>query len=324
LRDQNQQVRGYLPYASFDVPLVLRLGFRRRPSVVVVETPPTTGAAVRLVQTIRRGPPYVYYAADVVSLAAEGIGTAPHVVSLLRHVESRILRNAARVLTVSESMQAEVVALGVDPARVVQVGHGVDTSVFTPDPSSTSATPVAVYAGTMSEIHGATIFLEAFDRIRTRHPQARVFFVGWGTDRVRIASRARDFAGQVEVLPPRSPAELAPLLRKAWVGLASLDPSQGYTKAHPTKIYSSLASGTPVLLAGEGPAISEIRSNRLGWAVPWDVAATAEALDEALREAPSAAFRMRLANWTSDGHSMDRVAACAASAILEVVEFSRR
>ena len=44
LRDRNGYVRGYLPYLSFDLPLILRLLFARRPSVVVVEPPPTTGA----------------------------------------------------------------------------------------------------------------------------------------------------------------------------------------------------------------------------------------------------------------------------------------
>src|SRR5699024_11005696 len=69
LRDATGYVRGYLPYLSFDVPLLWRLLRTRRPDVVLVEPPPTTGAVVRAVCTVRRLP-YVYYAADVWSDAS--------------------------------------------------------------------------------------------------------------------------------------------------------------------------------------------------------------------------------------------------------------
>src|SRR5690606_39527813 len=63
LRDSSGYVRGYLPYLSFDVPAALRLLTVRRPDVVVVEPPPTTGVVVRLVCALRRVP-YVYYRSE--------------------------------------------------------------------------------------------------------------------------------------------------------------------------------------------------------------------------------------------------------------------
>src|SRR5699024_7919711 len=78
LRDGSGYVRGYLPYLSFDLPLVWRLLRTRRPAVVVAEPPPTTGVVVRLVCALR-GIPYVYYAADVWSDASASTG-APGVV----------------------------------------------------------------------------------------------------------------------------------------------------------------------------------------------------------------------------------------------------
>nr|BFF10644.1 hypothetical protein GCM10025699_19470 [Microbacterium flavescens] len=63
LRDRGGNVRGYIQYASFDAPLLLRLLFRRW-NVAVAESPPTTGLVVAIAAFLRRRR-FVYYAADV-------------------------------------------------------------------------------------------------------------------------------------------------------------------------------------------------------------------------------------------------------------------
>ena len=83
LRDRDGYVRGYLPYLSFDVPLAFRLLFARRPDVVFVEPPPTTGAVVRAICALRRVP-YVYDAADVWSDAANMATGSSLVITVLR------------------------------------------------------------------------------------------------------------------------------------------------------------------------------------------------------------------------------------------------
>ena len=73
LRDRSGSVRGYLQYASFDVPLAFRLLLRRM-DAVVCEPPPSTGVVVAAVCALRRVP-FFYYAADIWSdaLVAAGI-----------------------------------------------------------------------------------------------------------------------------------------------------------------------------------------------------------------------------------------------------------
>lgn len=107
LRDSSGYVRGYLPYLSFDVPAALRLLTVRRPDVVVVEPPPTTGVVVRLVCALRRVP-YVYYAADVWSDAARSTGSPRVVSALLARLEGWALRGARGVVAVSEGVARRV------------------------------------------------------------------------------------------------------------------------------------------------------------------------------------------------------------------------
>src|SRR5699024_3887871 len=127
LRDAAGYVRGYLPYLSFDLPLLWRLLRTRRPEVVLVEPPPTTAAVVRLVCTLRRIP-YVYYAADIWSDASAATGAPRAVVHVVRMLERFALAGASGVLSVNDGVTGRAAELGA--TAISTVGNGVDTSVF--------------------------------------------------------------------------------------------------------------------------------------------------------------------------------------------------
>jgi glycosyltransferase involved in cell wall biosynthesis len=318
LRDAGGNVRGYVQFASYDGPLLLRLLSRRRPDVVVVEPPPTTGSIVRLVCALRRVP-YVYYAGDVSSTAAAGIGVAPLLVRILRRVERFAMGGAATVLAVSDGVADEVRRLTEGRVPTVVVGTGVDTEVFSPTGEVDDDPPTLVYAGTMSEIHGAHVFVEAFLDVADEHPTARLLMFGQGTEEPALRGIAAgvsphrvDFRG---VVP--GPV-VARALTSARAGLASLRPDVGYDYAFPTKMFAATATGTPVVYAGPGPGAELVSENRLGWAVPWDRVAVADALRQALATAPSQAERSRLVGWTRAEAGQSIVARRAAQAVLAV------
>lgn len=332
LRDAAGRVRGYLPYASFDLPLSLRLVCTPRPDALVVEPPPTTGAVVRVVAALR-GVPYTYYAADVLSVAAAGVGTSGPVLAAVRALEGFALRGAAAVLTPSAGMAEQLVALGAHPDRVVVVGTGTDTDVFTPAPAAAPAagrvdhdaphgappdgTPLVVYAGTMSEVHGTEVLVRAFARAARRVPGAHLALVGDGTEHAALSALARALApGRVTVTGQVPVAEVARWWRRASVGLAA---TPHYPVAYATKMFAATACGTPVVYAGPGPCAAMVRDGDLGWAVPWDVEAVAEAIVEALTHPPDAARRERLAAWTREHASLTGVAARGARAVLATV-----
>lgn len=317
LRDAGGNVRGYVQFASFDGPLLLRLLLARRPSVVVVEPPPTTGTVVRLVCALRRVP-YAYYAGDVSSTAAEGIGVAPALVRVLRVVESWAMRGAAEVLVVSEGVRDEVERLTRGRVPVTVVGTGVDTEVFRPpEDVATEAGPTLVYAGTMSEIQGAGVFVEAFGQVAAEVPGARLVMYGQGSEAAHLRRRADELApGRVEFPGVAGGEEVARALASAWAGLASLHPDRGYDYAFPTKMFASTACGTPVVYAGPGPGRAMVDEHDLGWAGDWDAGAVADLLRAALVAPPARADRERLRAWTEEHASQRAVAGAAADAVL--------
>ncbi|WP_345763825.1 glycosyltransferase family 4 protein [Diaminobutyricibacter sp. McL0608] len=325
LRDRTGAVRGYIQYATFDVPLFFRLLFSRRPDAIVVEPPPTTGFAVYLASRLKRTG-YVYFAADILSTASQGIGVSPAIVRVLRAVEGFVLRKADAVLAVSDGVASELLTFGVAPERITVVGTGIDTAVFSPDGARPEpAGPYLVYAGTMSEIQGAQVFVEAFRRISGDFPTARLVMLGRGTELPLLREIAAPlgpervvFAGQV-----RGEA-VAFWLRGARASLASVRPDRGYDFAFATKAFTSLSCGTPVIYAGEGATRRVIEEHRLGITVDWKVDAVVEAMKTVLTDPADSAERGRLSAWASANVSLDAVGAKSVLAVEKVIDLRGR
>lgn len=309
LRDHSGYVRGYLQYLSFDLPLVIRLLFTRRPAAVLVEPPPTTGAVVRLVCALRRIP-YVYDAADVWSDAAGHATSSGLVVAMLRWVECFAWRGARQVVTISQGVVDRIRELGVNAPTTV-TGFGADTTQFHYADELTE--PYFVYGGTYTELHGAGILIEAFAQFCQTHPGYRLRFIGNGTGHTAMQAHARMLGVEslIDFQPPVSAETLRPILSAATASLATLDPRGGYEYAFATKVYSSLAAGCPVIFAGPGPTASFLAaaptSIEAGTAVDYNAAHIAEAMREAANQPAGRVCRRNLAEWAHREHSMRAV-----------------
>lgn len=323
LRDEQGNIRGYLHYLSFDLPLALRLLVRRRPALLVCEPPPTTGLVVRIAAALQRVP-YAYYAGDVWSDGAASMGAPAPIVRVLRAVESWVMRGATSVLCISDGVAERVAHLGVEGSRIVVVGNGVDTDVFTPDgPPPTGAShgdgALFVYTGTMSEWQGAEVLVRAFAAFRADEPDARLVFLGQGSDVPHLRRLADELAaGAVEFRGVVPPPEAAAWLRSATAALVSIKPGQGYDFAKPTKVYAATACGTPVIFAGAGAGHDLVESQRLGWAPGYDVEAVARAMAAArgLTAVERASTREHVVAWTAAHASLRTMGRQAAEAAL--------
>ncbi|GGK70547.1 glycosyltransferase [Ornithinimicrobium pekingense] len=332
LRDATGYVRGYLPYLSFDLPLALRLLGARRPDVVVVEPPPTTGAVTRVALGVRALPgrtrghdrvPYVYYAADVWSDATASMGAPAPVVTAMRWVERFALRGARDVVAVSEGVAERVRAIAGGDTPVTVVPNGIDTDVFTPDGPrhpEAPATPYLVYAGTASEWQGAEIFAEAMREVVREEPGARLVFLGQGSSWPVLRRVADELPrGALELRPLAPVEEAAAWQRGAAAALVSVRPGVGYDFAYPTKVIAALACGTPVVFAGPGPAAADVAAHDLGEAVGYDVMQVAAAMLRAVRagrEPHSTADAARRVAWVREHRSLSATGRRAAAVVL--------
>ncbi|MGV1034575.1 MAG: glycosyltransferase [Microbacteriaceae bacterium] len=317
-RDRNGYVRGYLQYLSFDAPLLLRLLFMRRPDVVFVEPPPTTGVVVRIVCALRRIP-YVYDVADIWSDAAVNATSSRTVIRLLRAMERFAMSGARALVTISQPVADRLQQLKM-ASEVVVTGFGAETDAFIHQPKLASEN-CFVYGGTFSEVHGAGIFVRAFATFLTSHPDYTLKFIGNGTERDALAALASalGISDSVRFVSPITTSELASELNRAQAALASLNPDSNYEYAFTTKAYSALACGCPVIFAGSGPTTTLFESAptglRIGSAVAFDAHEVARAMHSLASSPLTSAQRAQLANWTHGEHSMAAVASRVADVL---------
>jgi glycosyltransferase involved in cell wall biosynthesis len=169
----------------------------------------------------------------------------------------------------------------------------------------------------MSELHGASVFVEAFARMADEAPEARLVVFGQGTEEAELRALAtRLVPGRVDFRGVVPGPVVARAMSSARAGLASLHPHVGYDYAFPTKMFAATACGAPVVYAGPGPGAALVAQHGLGWACHWDVDDVADALRSALATPPTPEERARLTAWTVEHASQRAVAAVAADAVV--------
>jgi len=146
-----------------------------------------------------------------------------------------------------------------------------------------------------------------------KFPRARLVFYGNGEERDHMIRRAQglEISTSVSFHGPISPQALSPILSSATASVASLSPVPANEYALATKIYSSLASGCPVIFTGVGPTIDFLNASgheHAGIAVPYDVASTAAAMIAAAKKPLPPASRSKLAAWSAKAFSLQSIA----------------
>lgn len=326
LRDAGGNVRGYVQYMSFDVPLLARL-IGTRFDVAVAESPPTTGLVAAMIAAVKRRP-LVYYAADVWTDGVISMGAPGFVVSMMRWMERAVLKRARSIISVSDEVTDRLVLLGADRDRIVTVGNGIDTDIFTPDVEPASDETYFVYTGTMSEWQQPDIFIRAFAQIAPSHPHVQLRFFGQGAVESQLRQVAQELApGRVHFGGVVSPAESTSWIRGAVASLVSIVPGIGYDFAKPTKTYAAAATGTPVLFAGPDAGAELVRSGDLGHAVEFTTDAVAAAMQQLLAEAGDGSTersRRRRASWAQQNVSLRAVAERVAQAVTQAADMRAR
>ena len=126
-------------------------------------------------------------------------------------------RSLDRIMALN-SFQKELIGrgCGIEPERISVVGAGYDSRCFHEAGDGSKAAGSIVYAGKISEAKGVGILLDAFEHLRAKRPEARLFLAGSGSGAgyELLSARARAMKG-VSLLGPLPQPELAGLFRRS-------------------------------------------------------------------------------------------------------------
>ncbi len=247
-----RRVANYLSYLALAVPRALAI---RADVLLSMTDPPVAGIAGAVVARLA-GVPFVYNIRDMYPDMALGgeIVEPSKWVSRWESLHRHALRSAARVIVLGDDMRDRILAKGIAPERVVVVRDGTLPPASAPDPSDPEVQRtlceirgnfsfVALHAGNLGFYGAWNTLIEAARILRDEN--IALVFVGDGAQKRKLQQAAADLPN-VRFLPFR-PASQIPLVMMAGdVHLITIRRGlEGIVV--PSKLYSTLAAGRPVL-----------------------------------------------------------------------------
>jgi glycosyltransferase involved in cell wall biosynthesis len=283
-----QRVWNYLSYVVLAVPRALMIPT----DVVMAMTDPPFEGIVGAFVAMLKWKPFVYNIRDLYpEMAVVGSIVRPSWwIRLWESMHRWALRRAARVIVLGEDTRERIIAKGIDSSRVVVVRDGVSNIPKVGDlhhPVTQEVRSgfsfVVLHAGNLGFYGAWETVIKAAGLLNG--DGAGFVFVGDGAQREKIEASAQG-VDKVKLLPFR-PAEQVPYVLSAG-DLHLITIKRGLEGVVvPSKLYSTLAAGRPILVlaAESSDAARIVRRLDCGIVVdPDDPAAVAAAVQELARD----------------------------------------
>ncbi|MFO0904074.1 MAG: glycosyltransferase [Pirellulales bacterium] len=231
-----------------------------------------------------------------------------------RRVQEALV-GADAVVTMSRDLAGKVIGMDVDPKHVHVMRRGVDGSIFFPGDKAAARRAVGIspdetallWVGRMAPVKGVPTLLEAFQQLRARGVDAKLYLIGDGALRAALESdiARRGLADQVRMVGSVAHRELG-----NWFRAADATVLPSLSEGVPNVLLESLACGTPWVASKVGgiPEIATGDAARL--APPNDPHELACVLHKLLIDRPTVAETDRP---SSLAQFADRIASLAAS-----------
>jgi len=294
-----RRVSNYLSYLALAVPRAMAI----RPDVVLAMTdPPIAGIAGAFVARMV-GRPFVYNIRDLYPEMAVGgdIVRPGKSIELWERMHRRTLKQAARVIVLGDDMRKRILAKGIAPEKVVVVRDGASPPASTPDVNDPATARtlreircgfsfVVLHAGNLGFYGAWGALLKAAEILRDGN--IGFVFVGGGANLASVKALAGD-SPNVRFLPFRPVEELPHVMLAGDLHVVTVRRGlEGVVV--PSKLYSTLAAGRPVLAVAdaESDAARVVADSGCGVAAdPDDPAAIAAAI-RGLRDDPARLAQM--------------------------------
>ncbi|MGA8234631.1 MAG: glycosyltransferase family 4 protein [Candidatus Acidiferrales bacterium] len=262
-----RRVANYLSYMALGVPHALGM---RTDLVLAMTDPPVAGIAGALVAGLQNRP-FVYNIRDMypdMALGGDIVNASPWL-TRWENMHRWALRSAARVVVLGEDMRTRIIAKGVDPARVVVVRDGTGAAGLTPQPGDPITQEIRcgfkftmVHAGNLGFYGAWSTLVKAAELLRDE--STGLVFVGDGANRARIEESAKGL-DNVRFLPFRPFSQVPNVMAAGDLQVITVKPGlEGVVV--PSKMYSILAAGRPVLVVStaETDAAQIVRESGCG------------------------------------------------------------
>jgi glycosyltransferase involved in cell wall biosynthesis len=254
--------RYFLEYAAFFLWVMVRVAIqmrRRRYGVVEVNTLPDflvfapfvgRWMGARLLLDMHEMTPEFY-------MSKYRIADRSAVIRCLTYLERISMNFADRVITISAPVEDLLVGRGLKRDKSTIIMNSADesrfltaTEVSTPG-ADTGSTFVMMYHGTLTEIYGLDIAVEAFALVHEEMPGAELWILGSGPEAAALAelTARRGLNSKVRLVGQVPAAEVPSWLRRCDVGVLPIRRDVFLDFAFPNKLPEFIISGKAVIIS---------------------------------------------------------------------------
>jgi glycosyltransferase involved in cell wall biosynthesis len=187
-----------------------------------------------------------------------GIEEDSRAIRLLTWLEKISVRFADRVMTINEPIEDLLVSRGLDRSKSTVIMNAVDETRFTADPGGTAAVEtrdhekfVMMYHGTLTNIYGLDMAIEALAVAHEKMPGAEMWILGSGSEKERLAELAqrKGIAEKVRLVGQVPAREIPEWLRQCDIGMLPIRRDVFLDFAFPNKLPEFIVAGKPVMIS---------------------------------------------------------------------------
>ena len=185
-------------------------------------------------------------------------------------MEEIALKGADLVISVSAPLQERALLRN---SNCIIIPNGADLKYFS-NSQGLSRESSLIYTGSIVEWCGLEIAIKGFPLLQKKIPGITMKIVGSGEKQHELEELVRSlsledaiiFTGKVPY------KEMAKLLCKSSVGLATFKPDKAAAFASPLKLFDYMAAGLPIIATNIGNIGRILRANDSGYTIKWNVA----------------------------------------------------
>lgn len=187
-----------------------------------------------------------------------GIAESSWKVRLLTYLEKISINFADRVITINHPIEDLLVNRGLPRAKSTIIMNAVDEDRFAASSSAPAALDshdahkfVMMYHGTLTNIYGLDIAIEAFALAHHQMPGAELWILGSGSEKDVLAdlAQARGLVPKVRLVGQVAATEIPAWLGRCNLGLLPIRRDMFLDFAFPNKLPEFIIAGKPVLIS---------------------------------------------------------------------------
>jgi colanic acid biosynthesis glycosyl transferase WcaI len=269
-----KRLLNHLSFALSSLTAMRRAG---QADVIFVESPPLAIGLAALAYSWLKRAPLIFNVSDIWPQSAIEMGALHNraAIWVAERFEQALYRHARKVSVVTPGIVDKLVARGVPREKLFLLTNAVDTDVFQPAAPDVELAhklgidgrTVFLYAGTHGLAQGLDIILEAA-RL-TNDPKVLYVLAGEGADKERLQAEAEATRlANVVFLPNQSREVMPRLLNLAYATIVPLRRLDIFKAALPSKMFESMATELPIVLAVWGEAAQVVEQAGCGVVVP--------------------------------------------------------